>query len=332
MEKKKTERPFTWLVRTHYTLRNIKEALIENTSLVPKQKYLLKEVIDSLRENVFFNRKKDLSKEQLMEISRCMQNAWINEAFLRKSRKIPLENVFFFLDYVCFYYSMYSSLSAVVRALEPSLRKQGHEIKIFCYNEILIRNKEIRKVVKKPFSLVIKQSNIYNLNSSQKVKADKTFLRTLRRAIEKGKVSEYLKEGERTLRVLRTLLKFYDTEYSEKAKKAVSIINYLMRCRHFFHYRSSSIFDEKYVINRYLKPLKEDMQFVICCFNACNELFLKHYAKVDLESIFENFKKKVEKNVELQPLFEHGIVPVKPKKETTFPVEFNFIEKRLSLL
>jgi len=93
----------------------------------------------------------DSQKEALL---RLFENMWINELYLNTATR-PNSTHFFYLEYICFYYSLFSSISIIERILNPNQRSDKHRGKILNFNDHLITNKMLHDLYFPPFTFML---------------------------------------------------------------------------------------------------------------------------------------------------------------------------------
>jgi hypothetical protein len=114
------------------------------------------------------SKKIKFEEDQKDKFRRLFENMWINEAFVQDSiNQQELKHQYFYFVYIAFYYSLFTSLSIVVRLFEPNIREDAHKQKIEVFNKkIAEKSKFLRECYFNPFSLVIIKNEIRNLDVS----------------------------------------------------------------------------------------------------------------------------------------------------------------------
>ena len=247
------------------------------------------------------SKKIKLEEDQKCKFRQLFENMWINEAFVQDSiNQQEQKHQYFYFVYIAFYYSLFTSLSIVVRLFNPDIG-ETHKPKIENFNKkIVVENKFLKECYFNPFSLVIIKNEIRNLGvSTPKAINEETFKEIdkliLNYELRKNQTtlsgSQVVNEELNTLKVAKSLIK-YAVE-NNKANKAdgISYITYFMSKRHFLHYNASFIYDTYgYTLDGLLKSIKEDMTYILSVFNFLTELIFIRITKLDLIEIYETFK------------------------------------------
>ena len=247
------------------------------------------------------SKKIKLEEDQKCKFRQLFENMWINEAFVQDSiNQQEQKHQYFYFVYIAFYYSLFTSLSIVVRLFNPDIG-ETHKPKIENFNKkIVVENKFLKECYFNPFSLVIIKNEIRNLGvSTPKAINEETFKEIdkliLNYELRKNQTtlsgSQVVNEDLNTLKVAKSLIK-YAVE-NNKANKAdgISYITYFMSKRHFLHYNASFIYDTYgYTLDGLLKSIKEDMTYILSVFNFLTELIFIRITKLDLIEIYETFK------------------------------------------
>jgi hypothetical protein len=226
----------------------------------------------------------DSQKEALL---RLFENMWINELYLNTvTRQNPTH--FFYLEYICFYYSLFSAISIVERILNPDQKADKHRSKIQNFNSHVITNKILRNLYFPPFTLVVRQEtlDVYGtkVTCGNGERLLTSWINDYEAARRQGVLdrSGFLVQTDiHTLRICRSLIRYCNRK---KEYNCVSFIDYFMSRRHFFHYRASSIlgghnYDVRGLVDRCRNSMKEILS--IC--NFTSEIF--YCMKVDSDSI-----------------------------------------------
>jgi hypothetical protein len=244
--------------------------------------------------------------DQKDKFRRLFENMWINEAFVQDSiNQQEPKHQYFYLVYIAFYYSLFTSLSIVVRLFEPNIKEEVHKRKIEVFNKkIVAENRFLKECYFNPFSLVIIKNEIRNLDVSTPKEINEVTVKKIKNLIsnyERDKnqttlfMNRVVNEDRNTLKVAKSLIK-YAVE-NNKANKAdgISYITYFMSKRHFLHYNASFIYDTYgYNLDGLLKSIKEDMTYILSVFNFLTELIFIRITKLDLIEIYETFKSRLQ--------------------------------------
>ena len=252
------------------------------------------------------SKKIKFEEDQKDKFRQLFENMWINEAFVQDSinQQEPKHQYFYFV-YIAFYYSLFTSLSIVVRLFEPNINREVHKRKIEVFNKkIVVENKFLKECYFKPFSLVIIKNEIRNLDVSTPKEINEVTVKEIDKLIsnyERHKnqttisMNRVVNEDLDTLKVAKSLIK-YCIENAEPNKPAdgISYIHYFMSKRHFLHYNASFIYDKyPYDLDGLLKSIKEDMIYILSVFNFLTELIFIRITKLDLIEIYEAFKSRM---------------------------------------
>ena len=240
--------------------------------------------------------------DQKDKFRRLFENMWINEAFVQDSinQQEPKHQYFYFV-YIAFYYSLFTSLSVVVRLFEPNIREDAHKQKIEVFNKkIAEKSKFLRECYFNPFSLVIIKNEIRNLDVSTPKEINEVTVKEIDKLISnyarhKNQTprsrSQVVNEDINTLKVAKSLIKYAIENNRTNKADGISYIHYFMSKRHFLHYNASFIYDtHRYELDGLLKNIKEDMTYILSVFNFLTELIFIRITKLDLIEIYEDFK------------------------------------------
>ncbi|WP_145900010.1 hypothetical protein [Methanobacterium formicicum] len=265
------------------------------------------EVFNFLHDRVFNANmcKKPVINDDLKEkIRTLLENMWINESFVQTSLKNvvttkTIDPHYFYLVYVSFYYSLFTSISIVLRLFDNNILQDSHQKKIYGFNHKIVFNKFLQGCYFKPFTLVIFNNEIKNLDVEFSKSVDIKTLRQIDKII--SNYNDYCKqktvygksiinEDIYTLKISKSLLKYY-IENGLKSN-CVSYIQYFMSKRHFLHYNASFIYNvqERYELDKLLEQIKINMIFILNITNTLTELvFIRIAGSNDFKNIFRDF-------------------------------------------
>lgn len=265
------------------------------------------EVFDFLHERVFnanISKKPNVDdplKEQLVNL---FENMWINESFVQSS----IENIatsqkvdhhYFYLVYIAFYYSLFTSISIVLRLFDHNIHQETHQRKINGFNQKINSNKFLRECYFKPFSLAISNKEIINLDIKLPKSVEDGGLNAISKIIRKydnyrGQQTVdgdlIVDEDLYTLKVSKSLIKYYIENGTEA--DWVSYIHYFMSKRHFLHYNASFIYNIKkgYVLDKLLNNIKKNMIYILFIANSLTELIFTRLTTLeDFKNIYSDF-------------------------------------------
>ncbi len=296
---------FGELRRTNSTLKNCFECYIEDLKekgYSGSNSYLeiLKFIANRFNSSSYDKKKiiSNKSNEDLhLRLKHAIENAWMNELYLKESLNKP-KNCFFFIDYVAFYYSIFNSLSSIVILQDPKVKTE-HKVKIKRFNNELNQNNFLKEIYGKPFSIVITKEGCSIRNFS--LPLDITGLSKLDEYINKYQNVKMhnnlggdplVKESLYTLKVTRSVLKL--SIEGSKSNLPCSIIDYFLARRHHFQYKASLIFDDKgYSIDKEVEEIRKYAYSVLQIFNFLTEISLSKMSDLDLKNIFKEFEKKL---------------------------------------
>jgi len=250
------------------------------------------------------SKKIKLEEDQKDKFRQLFENMWINEAFVQDSiNQQEQKHQYFYFVYIAFYYSLFTSLSIVVRLFNPDIGKT-HKPKIENFNKkIVVENKFLKECYFNPFSLVIIKNEIRNLgvstpkaiNEETVKEIDKLILNYARHKNQTTlSGSQVVNEDLNTLKVAKSLIKYAIENNKTNKADGISYIHYFMSKRHFLHYNASFIYDNyPYNLDGLLKNIKEDMTYILSVFNFLTELIFIRITKSDLVEIYEAFRSRM---------------------------------------
>ncbi|MGC1120263.1 MAG: hypothetical protein WBA22_04135 [Candidatus Methanofastidiosia archaeon] len=226
----------------------------------------------------------DSQKEALL---RLFENMWINELYLSTVAR-PNPTHFFYLEYICFYYSLFSAVSIVERILNPGQRGDKHRSKIQNFNSHMMKNKILRDLYFPPFTLVVRQGTLDVCGTKVTCDNGQSLLTswindydTARHQGVLGRSGSLVQTDIYTLRICRSLVKYCN---EKKKYNSVSFINYFMSFRHFFHYRASSILGgHDYDVRKLVDRCRNSMREILDVSNFISEIF--YCMKIDNDSL-----------------------------------------------
>lgn len=258
----------------------------------------------------------NFQKEALL---RLFENMWINELYLNTlTRPNPVH--FFYLEYVCFYYSLFSSISIIERILNPNQRSDKHRGKIQNFNSHLMTNRMLRDLYFPPFTFVVNQKTLDICGSRVTCDNGEKLLNSwisdydatrFQRVLDRRGV--LVQTDIYSLKICRSLLRYCRRE---KEYNYVSFLNYFMTLRHFFHYRASSISGgHDYNVRRPVDRCRNSMKEILDVSNFISEIF--YCIKIDHDSLYNR------RNDFLNRVFSSG---------ETHQSELSFLERRRDFL
>ena len=251
------------------------------------------------------SKKIKFEENQKDKFRRLFENMWINEAFVQDSinQQEPKHQYFYFV-YIAFYYSLFTSLSIVVRLFEPNINREVHKRKIEVFNKkIVAENKFLKECYFNPFSLVIIKNEIRNLDISIPKEINEVTVKEIDKLILNYELhknqttlsmNRVVNEDLNTLKVAKSLIKYAIENNKTIKADGISYIHYFMSKRHFLHYNASFIYDTyPYNLDGLLNDIKEDMTYILSVFNFLTELIFIKITKLDLIEIYEAFKSRM---------------------------------------
>ncbi|NAT10390.1 hypothetical protein C4E22_02390 [ANME-1 cluster archaeon AG-394-G06] len=251
------------------------------------------------------SKKIKFEENQKDKFRRLFENMWINEAFVQDSinQQEPKHQYFYFV-YIAFYYSLFTSLSVVVRLFEPNIREDAHKQKIEVFNKkIAEKSKFLRECYFNPFSLVIIKNEIRNLDVSTPKEINAVTVKEIDKLLSNYELrknqttismNRVVNEDPNTLKVAKSLIKYAIENNKTNKADGISYVHYFMSKRHFLHYNASFIYDAyPYDLDGLLKNIKEDMTYILSVFNFLTELIFIRITKLDLIEIYEDFKSRM---------------------------------------
>lgn len=264
--------------------------------------------------------KTNLSENQKEYILRLFENMWMNELFLYQSEEIFGTKYihFFYLEYICFYYSLFIGISIMERIKNPNQGKIGHEKKISIFNRHIKEYRIFRDLYFPPFNLIVSDRALQIKSSRVKCDRGEKILKDWIDNYDELLQQTRLENGERiipldksSLRVCKSLIKYCN----EKNKyDFISFLHYFMNLRHFFHYRVSSIYEgHKYSVEGMVKENRSNMMNILNISNFFPELFF--YIKNNISDLVER-KEIFCKKLLIENFFNS--------------INFSFLEKRMS--
>lgn len=226
----------------------------------------------------------DSQKETLL---RLFENMWINELYLNTVVR-PNPTHFFYLEYICFYYSLFSAISVVERILNPGQRDDAHRSKIQNFNSHMMRTRILRDLYFPPFTLIVSEKTLDICGTKVTCDNGESLLTswindydTARHQGVLDRSGPLVQTDIYTLKVCRSLLKYCNRK---EEYNSVSFINYFMSLRHFFHYKASSILGgHDYDVRRLADRCRNSMREILAVFNFISEIF--YCMKVDNNSL-----------------------------------------------
>ena len=294
---------FGELRRTANTLKNCNDCYIEDFK---ERGYSDGDVLEFMAKNLkslsYSRPRKILCGDGKLRLKRLIENAWINEMYLRNGvfNHLIGRNHFFFIDYIAFYYSIFNSLSCIAILFDRTIPREAHKKKITAFNNLLYTNKFIREIYGKPFSIVLNNTgiNLKNFN----LKADKSGLTNISKQISNvGNIRNQrnssgcprINETLPTLKVAGSVLRYY----LKKSDGICSMVNYLMDRRHFFHYNCSILHDETgYRLDKDITSIRTNAYKILQRFNFSTEMALTKISDIDLYDVYSDFEEKLIKS------------------------------------
>lgn len=300
---------YSELRRIDHSLNNYKLSIQENIKLLGFDKDLNDgwEVFQFLEERISkatLSKKPKIKKEDIEKLPHLFENMWINEAYVQSSLENLLssksiDHHYFYLTYISFYYSLFTSISIVLRLFEPGIKKESHSKKINNFNNKIISNRFLKECYFKPFTLVISNNEIKNLCDAFPNIVNKRTIRDYDKIISKYKSycnncsfenNFTINEDIHTLKVAKSLIKYYINENYKT--NGISYIHYFMSKRHFLHYNASFIYDKSnsYYLDNLLDNIKNNMIYILNISNFLTEsIFIRLSAQKELSDIYNNF-------------------------------------------
>jgi hypothetical protein len=249
-------------------------------------------------------RKADMSQESKEHLLRLFENMWLNELFLYQTEKILGNDYlhFFFQEYISFYYSLFTGISIISRILYPNEKKQTHIGKIRHFNNDIKRVRILKDLFFPPFIYVVDKNGI-DIEGTR-ICCSNTGIRRLSKwiGIEQLESQTKLPGVEPTVQIdaeslkfCRSLLKYF---INDKRCDCASFVNYFMKCRHFFHYKVSSIFEGHYYnVKGMIEKNRNNMRDILKILNFEVELFYsKKSDSSDLISRRDMFVDRIVRN------------------------------------
>lgn len=265
------------------------------------------EVFQFLYKRVFsatISKKPKVDEELKAFLPPLFENMWINEAYVQTSLNKNLTNSmnyhhYFYLVYISFYYSLFTSISIVLRIFEPNTKKNSHEKKINRFNLKIINNTFLKECYFKPFLLISADNKLTNLNISYPKDICQDTLKNCDRILQNYKFlcaqstlvgCPVVDEDIYTLKVAKSLIK-YCIE-NDKKSDGVSYIHYFMSKRHFLHYNASFVYDidDNYKLDNLLENIKRNMIYILNITNFLTEsIFVRISNLEDFQKMHYDF-------------------------------------------
>jgi len=236
------------------------------------------------------------------KIKKLLENTWLNELYLHEE----VEDMYFYLKYVCFYYSLFHNISSMIRLIGIQVNEKSHKGKIHTYNFQLLKNPILKKLMVTPFNLIIdKKNNIHNfevahINEIKKIGKKREYIEDIIKKYDncykftnlEGKI--ICNESKEKLSITKSTIGIIQNEKkkSKNHNNYYSILNYFMNRRHKMHYNCSFIYDEyPYDFSKKIDNAIESMKYITRAHNRYLELLLYKLDKTLLCDSYKNFKK-----------------------------------------
>lgn len=254
--------------------------------------------------NATISKKPKLDEELKALLTPLFENMWINEAYVQTSLNKSLTNSmnyhhYFYLVYISFYYSLFTSISIVLRIFEPKTQKNSHAKKINRFNLKIVKTKFLRECYFKPFLLITSNNELKNLDitypkdiCNETVKNCAKLIKDYSSLCEQCTISgdPVINEDIHTLKIAMSLVK-YCIE-NDNNSDGVSYIHYFMSRRHFLHYNASFVYDsdEDYYKDNLLKNIKRSMIYILNITNFLTEsIFVRVSNLENFQEIYYDF-------------------------------------------
>jgi hypothetical protein len=285
MNKDNIENPYRELKRVENSLENFRMSIRNNLEKLgycgnPHRSLLEKACqINNQRGRI------QIEKLQNKHLLHLFVNMWMNEQYLYTIEKIiGLDYIqFFFLEYICFYYSLFTGISIIERILNPD-QKTSHRKKISNFNKHLQQHRILQDLYFPPFTFIVDSNGLdidrKHLDCRNGIKTLDNWIKNYKSLRNQKKLQSdeyFLQTDIYSLRYCKSILKYFN---ENDDCKIASFLNYFLNMRHFFHYRVSSIFEgHHYGVQRMVNNNRRNMREILAISNFIPEVF--YFIKVD---------------------------------------------------
>ncbi len=207
-----------------------------------------------------------LKEKDKIQVKRGIKNAWYHECSLIESNN--QEYKFFAWNINKFYYSVYCALSAIVRIINPNIKRETHYTKIKIYNNNAKLNNNFSNFFICPFNIIFdkEKNKILNLKKEEKYQYPK-IINALKWTADK-------------------------TEF-----KTIGLFDYFKNLREWATYSQPKLFSYAYG-NKIRKILSHNLINISILFNVLAEAFIiRQIGFEDIEKEFNDFLEPTENNL-----------------------------------